>query len=527
MWRLLRRIGLIIRQQEFSSADITITAESTRAGAPCPLCGRVSRRRHSSYTRLLMDLPADGRTVNVQLLVRRFRCANPGCRRRVFAERFPQLVRPHARRTERLESLLTRIGVLLGGEAGARLAQDLHVPVSPDTMLRLLYRMELAPAVGLRVVGIDEWAWRKGVRYGTIVCDLETGRPVELLPEARADVLAQWLARHPTVEIVSRDRSGMYADGATLGAPQAVQVADRWHLLRNLGDVAERVLAGLSLPPIPVEEAEPAGTVPPPQPPKSRETRREAERRERQQRRQALYDEVHELYEKTKSIRAVAARLGIDRRTVRKYLDAPQCPHPKPRGRRPSILDPYRDYILARWAEGCHNAAELYREIVRQGYPGSRTIVKDFVATLRRRARGEPVVRHVRLGPKRLRRWFSCPPDELGARERRCLELVLEASPAARETYTLLQDFRGILTERKAETLRSWLERAGGSSLAPLRGFARSLEQDMDAVMNALTLPWSNGPVEGHINKLKLLKRQMYGRAGIELLRRRFLAMGR
>src|SRR5690606_38808754 len=218
---------------------------------------------------------------------------------------------------------------------------------------------------------------------------------------------------------------------------------------------------------------------------------------------------------------------GIDRRTVRKYLDAPQCPHPKPRGRRPSILDPYRDYILARWAEGCHNAAELYREIVRQGYPGSRTIVKDFVATLRRRARGEPVVRHVRLGPKRLRRWFSCPPDELGARERRCLELVLEASPAARETYTLLQDFRGILTERKAETRRSWLERAGGSSLAPLRGFARSLEQDMDAVMNALTLPWSNGPVEGHINKLKLLKRQMYGRAGIELLRRRFLAMGR
>src|SRR5690606_6606430 len=156
MWRLLRRIVLIIRQQEFSSADITITAESTRTGAPCPLCGRVSRRRHSSYTRLLMDLPADGRTVNVQLLVRRFRCAYPGCRRCVCAQRFPRLLRPHAPRAQRLGGLLTRIVVLLGGEAGARLAQDLHVPVSPDTLLRLLYRMELAPATILRVVRIDE-----------------------------------------------------------------------------------------------------------------------------------------------------------------------------------------------------------------------------------------------------------------------------------------------------------------------------------------------------------------------------------
>jgi len=182
-----------------------------------------------------MDLPADGRTVNIQLVVRRVRCKNPSCRRRVFAERFPRLVRTHARRTERLESLLTRIGVFLGGEAGARLSQDLRVPVSPDTMLRLLYRMELAPVVGLRVVGIDEWAWRKGVRYGTIVCDLESGRPVELLPEAQAETVARWLAGHPGIEVVSRDRAGMFADAAALGAPQAVQVADRWHLLRNLG----------------------------------------------------------------------------------------------------------------------------------------------------------------------------------------------------------------------------------------------------------------------------------------------------
>jgi len=472
-----------------------------------------------------MDLPADGRTVNLQLLVRRFRCINPACQRRVFAERFPRLVRPYARRTERLESLLTRIGVLLGGEAGARLSQELHAPVSPDTILRLLYRMELAPAVGLRVVGIDEWAWRKGVRYGTILCDLETGRPVELLPEARAEVLARWLAEHSGIEIVSRDRAGVYADGAAVGAPQAVQVADRWHLLRNLGDVAERVLAGLSIPPLIIEEEVPVTPIPAVPPAENRPTRKETQRHQRRQQRQALYDEVHEWYRKTKSIRAVAAQLGLHRQTVRKYLASPQCPFPRERGKQPSILDPYRDYILTRWTEGCHNAAQLYREIVRLGYPGSRTIVRDFVATLRRPKPEGTIIRRVRLKPKRLRRWFTCPRDKLKETERRLLDELLEKLPPAREAYSLLQEFRKILTERKAETFRSWLERAGRSSLPPVRGFARSLEQDMDAVMNALKLPWSNGLVEGHINKLKLLKRQMYGRAGIELLRRRFLAM--
>jgi len=474
-----------------------------------------------------MDLPADGRTVNIHLTVRRFRCNNPTCRRRVFAERFPQFVRPHARRTKRLDDLLTRIGVLLGGEAGARLAQDLHAPVSPDTILRLIYCMEITPVANLRVVGIDDWAWRKGVRYGTIVCDLETRRPVDLLPEARTEVLAQWLARYPGIEVVTRDRAGVYADGAALGAPHAMQVADRWHLLRNLGDVAERVLVGVSIPSIPVESAQPVENASASPQPSARETRREAERRQRHQRRQALYEQVHELYRKTHSIGAVAVQLGIDRRTVRRYLDAPECPLPKPRGKRTSILDPYRAYILARWQEGCHNAAALYREIVGQGYRGGITIVKDFVQTLRKRPAPEPVIRHVRLGPKRLRRWFARAPEKLGDEERRLLGLVLDASPELREAYRLLQAFRKILGERNAEGLRSWLEQASRSSLGPIRGFARSIEQDMDAVMNALTLPWSNGPVEGYINKLKLLKRQMYGRAGIELLRRRFLAMGR
>jgi len=248
MWELVRRAGLRILDQQIAPAGITITCEGAAKEARCPVCGSVSRRRHSSYTRLLMDVPADGRTVSILLSVRRFRCVHRQGRRRLFAERFPQLVRSYARSTERLDALLTRIGVFLGGEGGARLCEELCVPVSPDTILRLLYRMELTPAGELRVVGIDDWAWRKGHQYGTIVCDLETGRTVDLLPEARTEDLVQWFTAHPTVEVVSRDRSGLYADAAALGAPRAIQVADRWHLLKNLGNVAERVLAGIRLP---------------------------------------------------------------------------------------------------------------------------------------------------------------------------------------------------------------------------------------------------------------------------------------
>jgi len=234
------------------------------------------------------------------------------------------------------------------------------------------------------------------------------------------------------------------------------------------------VLAGLRLPRIVVEETL-SPTIPSQQvPPPPRETRKDAEQRERHRRRVALIE-----------------------------------------------------HIVRRWNEGCHNAAELYREIRGLGYQGARTTVRDFVATLRTRDPGKPAAGQVRvrLGTRRLRMWFTRPPEELGDTKRRWLEGVLEGSPAVREAYTLLQEFRMILAERRADKLKPWLERASGASVAPLRGFARGIERDLDAVMNALTLPWSNGPVEGYIHKLKLLKRQMYGRAGIELLRKRFLAL--
>src|SRR3712207_6637812 len=219
-----------------------ITAPTSSQGA-CPLCGGLSGRVHSHYARTLADLPWQGRVAAVQVRARRFRCATADCPRRIFTERLPEIACPRARRTVRLGDAQRHIGLALGGAPGSRLAGRLAMPVSGDTLLRMIRTGALAPSLPPRIIGVDDWAWRRGHRYGTIICDLERRRVVDLLPDRSAATLASWLKRHGSaVRVVSRDRSGAYADGIRSGAPKAVQVADRWHLLVNCSDALRRLL---------------------------------------------------------------------------------------------------------------------------------------------------------------------------------------------------------------------------------------------------------------------------------------------
>jgi Transposase/zinc-finger of transposase IS204/IS1001/IS1096/IS1165 len=226
--------GMQVDELALDADALTITARTTAARAACPHCGRWSARVHSSYWRTLMDLPWQDRSVTWRVKVRRFRCSH--CPGRIFAEPIPCLARARAQRSDRLAEAQTDIGMALGGEAGARLSRRLAMLVSGDTVLRVIRRCKSAGCAPPRVVGIDDWAWRRGRRYGTIVCDLERGRVLDLLPGRACEPVRDWLAAHPDIAVVSRDRAGPYAEAARLGAPQAIQIADRWHLLVNASE---------------------------------------------------------------------------------------------------------------------------------------------------------------------------------------------------------------------------------------------------------------------------------------------------
>jgi transposase len=498
---------------------------------------------HSHYTRTLTDLPWQGRAVRIELKARRFFCPATACSRQTFAERLPEFVAVSARTTARLQKAQQLIGQALGGEAGARLAAPLGMSTSPDTLLRRVRRAPLPKRPAVRVLGVDDWAWRKGRRYGTILCDLERRRPVDLLPERSADSFAAWLKAHPGVEIISRDRGDEYIKGANRGAPQAVHVADRWHLLLNLREALMRAVdrhqahfqeaahamaasrESQSLP-VNTTQGESAALRPAP-------TRTPELSRQRRARRLQRYERVLELRVQGVSLKGIARRLGMARGTVRHWLGAGSFPE-RARHRISSRTDPFLDYLRRRWEEGCRNAARLTREVQALGFGGSAVMVRRRVAPWRRgeptrgrRPSSRPQPSAGRPSSRRVSWWLLTEPAELEAEERALLRAVWDRCAELKTSAELAREFAGMVRRRQAGDWEDWLRKAQAPGVArELHGFAEGLKQDEAAVRAALSLEWSNGQVEGQINRLKLIKRQMFGRAGFDLLRRRFLRAG-
>ncbi len=534
--------GFVIDQIVEEQKQVQIVARSAASKGRCPDCRRSSRRVHSYYARRVRDLPIQGKSVCLQLRVRRFRCLNRTCPRRTFAESISALAPKYAQRSSGFTAATRSIGLALGGEAGQRLAQRLHLPVSADTLLRIIRATSLpVPSQPLQAVGVDDWALRRSSLYGTLVVDLERHQPIELLSDRTAETLATYLQEHSPIAFVSRDRSTEYIRGIRAGAPQAVQIADRWHLLKNLQEVLERILASLrvSLRELPPVAVDPVAPVWPRQTVRSASER--ALRQGQRERRLERFEQVRTLHAQGLGILPIAKRLHMSRVTVRTYLKAEAFPEMAPRPRA-SRLTAYEPYLRQRWQAGCRNASQLWREIREQGFRGGRRQVMKW-ARLRReeprrhkplpqrallRGTGQPALAQkpfdVRdLPSTRKLSWLLMKaPEDLDEAETLWWQQIHQ-HPTVALSQQLAQQFITLITQRQSRQLSPWIRACQRSENADWASFAAGIQSDRAAVKAALRWPWNNGQLEGQINRLKLIKRQMYGRAKFDLLRTRVL----
>ncbi len=529
--------------------SITIRVHSTQPSAICPGCRISSNSLKCRYVRQLSDLPWHDVEVRLELHTRKFRCRNALCRKKVFCERLPRVAAGYARKTARLNEAMVLLAFSLGGRNGSRTAAQLKFPASKDTLLRRIRRIGKSDSSRegkkVRIIGVDDFAFRKGQTYGTILVDLETRTAIDLLPDREAETLKTWLQAHPEIEVVSRDRAPAYADGARRGAPQAKQVADRFHLLKNLREALEkflgrkyallkqahaaikvRRLAEANLPGINKES--PSGNDRDPAEKIIGKTGEDSDAE--QTRRAERYTKVRELRKKHYSISAIARTLKMHRRTVRLFLSSDELPIRQIGFRRSSLMR-FIPYLEKRWAEGCRNAAKLRSEIQAKGFQGSGRAVRHFLQNWREAIpeeskRGFVNVIGISRQPPSARQtgWLLFRPD-LCQKDwhREYSEELCRSSQEIETAKNLTAEFYELLKNGKIEGLEKWLNRAASGGISEMVSFAKGIRQDLSAVEAAIETQWSNGQTEGQVNRLKTIKRAMYGRAKFDLLRAKVL----
>lgn len=511
---------------------VVLVVHGVTAFCPCPTCKTDSVRVHSYYRRTLQELSWAGRGAELQLRARKFYCAVESCPRKVFAERFQALVKPYRRRTDRVDRLIAQFVLRVGGNAGTALMQSIGLPVSASTGLRLAVRDDLPVVSTPRILGIDDWAFKRGHHYGTILVDLEKRQPIELLPDREAETVSTWLSKHPGIEIISRDRGGEYAKGCRDGAPDALQVVDRWHLLKNLGDAFHRLLnkynrelretaiqiaqakevsvQNNALESLPLEATS-------------------ASEAEAPSNYKLKFEAVKKLQQEGgHSLKSMARQLKSHRHTIKKYLQYDSYPEKKAAIGPASSVDPYDAVVQEHWQAGERNHANLFAIIQAQGYTGSLASLYRFTRHLPqdKPSSDQPKVKRLSIqvwSSRKAAIYLNKPSEGWTEEEKTYLQTFLELCPEAKTARKLVRSFHQHLTNRRVDKLEPWLEEALASNLEELKNFVKGLRQDYEAVQLAFTLTWSNGQVEGQVNRLKMLKRQMYGRAGFKLLRRRIL----
>ncbi|WP_405844585.1 ISL3 family transposase [Streptomyces sp. NBC_01518] len=499
-------VGMVLDGLSEVSGVVVAEAHSAVTELRCPDCATVSRRVHSCYGRRLAEYPVGGRRLVVKLEVRRFFCDAAGCGRRTFVEQVQGLTTRYARASPGVKTLWRSVALTAGGRPGIRLCRSLAVPTGRARLLGQLHAPDV-PTRSPRVLGVDDFAFRRSRTYGTILLDVETATPIDLLPDRTSETLAAWLTAHPGAEIICRDRDGGYSRAIKEAAPDATEVADRWHLLQNLSAAVEKTchqhrsclykyaLDDVDAPAPPT--APPTALLPltppldniPATPLMQRVTERHAE--------------IHRLRDATWTISAIARRFGLDRKTVRRYLTTDlEVLIASARDRRPRQLDPYRPYLQQRFADGLTNAAQLYREIHEHGYRGNHQAVRLYIRTLRGGTAAAEPPRPIPT-PRRITSWIMRPRDGLSREEQDQLDKVRLACPDIATACDLARVFAGLVRDRRGHLLADWVREAETNGPGPVRGFAGFLRQDWGAVLAGMTLAYSSGVVEGHVNRLR------------------------
>jgi transposase len=529
--------GLRVHRVEDAGDAVMIAASCQADSACCPRCGLESARVHGGYARTVADGAAGGRPVLIVLQVRRFRCRNPECPAVTFAEQARGLSERYRRRSVPVTAMLAGFGLELAGRAAARLAGTLGIAVHPATVLRLVAaapdpEVTAAP----EVLGVDDFALARGHVYGTVLAGMRTGDVVDLLPDREAATLEAWLTAHPGAGIICRDRAGNYAEGARAGAPDAIQVADRWHLWHNLAEYAGKTVAGHrgclkdqpggdgTPGPAGTLEQEPSGQAEGGQVPPDgfldacgRERRLVARTRER-------YAEVRGRLDAGESLSAISRVTGLDRKTVQRFARAGSAGELLARATsRESRLDEFKPYLHQRWNEGVTDAAALHAELRERGWAGSVQTVRRYVRPFRQ-APAAPDPAPAVPKTRQITRWLLTRPDHLQPDEQAQIQAIRARCPHIDALAGHVTAFAEMMTARTgSRDLEAWLAAVEADEQSGLRSLAAGIRNDQQAVVNGLTLHWNSGRVEGTVNKIKMIKRQMYGRASFDLLRKRVI----
>jgi transposase len=483
------------------AGDVVVVRASTKGDAvACPVCGTLTGRVHAFHERIPADVPVDGRRVLVRLRIRRMRCLVAECARRTFREQVPGVIERYQRRTVRLGEQVRGVVRELAGRASARLLPALGIAVGRDTAVRVLMGIPLPDHAVPRVLGIDDFALRRCHDYATVLINADTGTRIDVLPGRGAEVVAGWLRAHPGVEVVCRDGSTAYAQAVRDALPHAIQVADRWHLWRGLCDAVGKEVAAHS-----ACWASATGL-------------REGKLAETTLQR---WQQIHDLLEAGVGLLDCSRRLGLAMNTVKRYARAatPERIQRVPKYRA-CMVDPYRDHLRARREqEPGVGATSLLAEIRALGYIGSHNLLVRYLN------QGRHLDDHPHLSPRRAARLLLTRPENLTERQRKRLKGMAAACPEMTTLAGVVRSFAALLSPRKDNPARlaAWTTTAREADLPHVHSFTRGINQDTDAVIAAVTLTHHNGRTEGVNTKTKLLKRQMYGRAGIDLLRHRIL----